>query len=78
MTTMRIAIAGASGRMGRTLIRALSEADGMRLTIALERQGHAALGTDAGVLAGLQPNGVAITDDSLAALAASDAVVRFL
>jgi 4-hydroxy-tetrahydrodipicolinate reductase len=77
MTTLRITVAGASGRMGRTLIRALSEAEGMRLAFALEGQSHASLGTDAGVLAGLQPNGVAVGDDPLAALAACDAVLDF-
>ena len=77
MTDIRITIAGASGRMGRTLIRAVSEADGMRLAFALERPGHAELGKDAGVLAGLPPNGVALTGDPLAALAASDAVLDF-
>ena len=77
MATLRITVAGASGRMGRTLIRALSEANGMRLSFALERQGHSAIGTDAGVLAGLQPNGVLVTDDALAALAASDGVLDF-
>jgi 4-hydroxy-tetrahydrodipicolinate reductase len=77
MTKIRIAVAGASGRMGRTLIRALSDSDDMRLTFALERSGHAERGTDSGVLAGLQPNGIAVTDDSLAALAGSDAVLDF-
>ena len=77
MTTLRITVAGASGRMGRTLIRALAEAEGMRLAFALEREGHAVLGTDSGVLANLPPNGVSVTDDPLTALAASDAVLDF-
>jgi 4-hydroxy-tetrahydrodipicolinate reductase len=77
MTLLRVTVAGASGRMGRTLIRALSESDGTRLAFALERQGHSAIGTDGGALAGLQPNGVAVSDDALAALAASDAVLDF-
>ena len=77
MSTIRVAIAGASGRMGRTLIRALSEADEMRLAFALEQPGHAELGKDSGVLAGLPPNGIFLTDDPLAALAACDAVLDF-
>ncbi|HXJ02053.1 MAG TPA: 4-hydroxy-tetrahydrodipicolinate reductase [Micropepsaceae bacterium] len=77
MTNIRVTVAGASGRMGRTLIRALAESDGMQLAFALERPGHAALGADAGVLAGLPTNGIAVTHDSLAALAASDAVLDF-
>jgi 4-hydroxy-tetrahydrodipicolinate reductase len=77
MSTIRVAIAGASGRMGRTLIRGLAENPDMNLAFALERPGHTALGTDAGVLAGLPPNRIAVTDDSLAALAACDAVLDF-
>jgi 4-hydroxy-tetrahydrodipicolinate reductase len=63
--------------MGRTLIRALSETSDMRLAFALERSGHASLGNDAGVLAGLPANGIKLSDDPLAALAASDAVLDF-
>jgi 4-hydroxy-tetrahydrodipicolinate reductase len=77
MTAIRITVAGASGRMGRTLIRALSETDGMQLAFALERPGHPELGKDAGVLAGVPPKGVALMDNPLAALAASDAVLDF-
>ena len=77
MTAIRVAVAGASGRMGRTLIRALAEAEDMRLAFALERPGHAELGEDAGALAGLPVTGIALSDDPLAALAASDAVLDF-
>jgi 4-hydroxy-tetrahydrodipicolinate reductase len=77
MSTIRVAVAGASGRMGRTLISALAENPDMKLAFALERPGHVALGKDAGVLAGLPSNGVAVTDDSFAALAACDAVLDF-
>src|SRR5437868_14106133 len=77
MSTIRVTVAGASGRMGRTLIRALAEADDMKLAFALERPGHASLGEDAGVLAGLQPNRIKLSDDALAALASSDAVLDF-
>jgi 4-hydroxy-tetrahydrodipicolinate reductase len=77
MSMIRIAVAGASGRMGRTLIRGISENQDMKLAFALERPGHSALGSDAGVLAGLPPNSIAVTDDSLAALAACDAMLDF-
>ena len=77
MTAIRVAVAGASGRMGRTLIRALAEAEDMRLAFALELPGHAELGKDAGVLAGLPATGIALSDDPLVALAASDAVLDF-
>jgi 4-hydroxy-tetrahydrodipicolinate reductase len=77
MTTIRVTVAGASGRMGRTLVRAVAEAGDMQLAFALERAGHAELGTDAGVLAGLPPANVPLSDDPLAALAASDVVLDF-
>jgi 4-hydroxy-tetrahydrodipicolinate reductase len=77
MADFRISVAGASGRMGRTLIRAVSETTDMRLVFALERKGHAALGQDAGTLAGLPANGISVTDDALTALAGSDAVLDF-
>ncbi|MFZ5654466.1 MAG: 4-hydroxy-tetrahydrodipicolinate reductase [Pseudomonadota bacterium] len=58
---IRIAIAGAAGRMGRVLIEAVTRHPDTRLGAALERPGAAALGTDAGVLAGLEPTGVPVT-----------------
>jgi len=58
----RIAIAGAAGRMGRNLIAACAESADLEVTQAVERPAHEALGTDSGILAGLQANGVAISD----------------
>jgi len=75
--TIRVTVAGSSGRMGRTLIRAVVEAADMKLVAALESPGHPDLGKDAGVAAGLGDAGVAISDDSPAALAGSDALLDF-
>ncbi len=58
----RIAIAGAAGRMGRNLVVACNETEGMQLTQALERKDSPGLGSDAGILAGLEPNQIAISD----------------
>jgi len=58
----RIAIAGAAGRMGRNLVIACDEADDMQLSLALEREGSPSLGSDSGLLAGLDPNQVMISD----------------
>ena len=58
----RIAIAGAAGRMGRKLIAACGEAGDLQVTQAVERPEHEALGTDSGMLAGLEANGVLIGD----------------
>lgn len=77
MTTIRIAIAGASGRMGRTLIAALGETTDMKLAAALERAGHGDLGKDAGTQAGLPAANIALTDNAKTALAHADAVLDF-
>jgi 4-hydroxy-tetrahydrodipicolinate reductase len=58
---VRIAIAGAAGRMGRALIQAAAGTDGVVLAAALERADSPALGADAGALAGLAPIGVPVT-----------------
>ncbi|MGF1546191.1 MAG: 4-hydroxy-tetrahydrodipicolinate reductase [Thiotrichales bacterium] len=49
----RIAIVGAAGRMGRTLIQACAQASECRLTAATEQAGSSLLGADAGELAGV-------------------------
>jgi 4-hydroxy-tetrahydrodipicolinate reductase len=77
MADMGLVIAGAGGRMGRTLIRAISDMEGVRVVGALEQAGSPFLGQDAGGLAGLQPSGVAILSDPSQLLPAADAIVDF-
>jgi 4-hydroxy-tetrahydrodipicolinate reductase len=77
MSQIRVSVAGASGRMGRALIRAVSETQDMRLAFALEHGGHPEIGGDAGLLAGIGEAEVVLTDDPLAALAHSDALLDF-
>ncbi|WP_269498162.1 4-hydroxy-tetrahydrodipicolinate reductase [Castellaniella sp. S9] len=72
---MRIAIAGAGGRMGRMLIEAVLDTADLRLTVALERPGAASLGEDAGAFLG-RDTGVRTTDD-LDALAGADCLIDF-
>ncbi len=59
---INIAITGASGRMGRALVQAVSQSDGLRLAGATERAGSDAVGLDAGELAGAGRLGVVIRD----------------
>lgn len=61
--TIRIAVTGAAGRMGKMLIEAISLHEGAKLTAAIERSGSSLLGTDAGELAGIGSNGVKLVDD---------------
>jgi 4-hydroxy-tetrahydrodipicolinate reductase len=86
MADLKVAIAGAGGRMGAANIRAVHAAHGARLHAALsgirvhaafDRAGNAAIGKDAGVFAGLEPLGVLITDDIEAALRGADAIIDF-
>ena len=58
--TLKIGIVGAGGRMGRNLIQAVHQFDGVELTAAFERAGSSLIGADAGELVGLGNLGVAI------------------
>ncbi|WP_374545323.1 4-hydroxy-tetrahydrodipicolinate reductase [Rhodoblastus sp.] len=74
---MRLVVVGAAGRMGQMLVRTIAATEGAVLSAALERPGSAALGRDAGELAGLGPLGVTIADDPLTALLKADGVIDF-
>ena len=74
---MSLVVVGAAGRMGRTLIKTIAAAEGVRLVGAIERPGSAELGEDAGVLIGAGPLGVTITDDPLPVFAHADGVLDF-
>jgi 4-hydroxy-tetrahydrodipicolinate reductase len=76
MAQVKVAIAGAGGRMGRALLEEVLRASDLKLTGALEQKGQAAVGKDAGLLAGT-PCGVAIVDDVAKALTGCDVLVDF-
>ncbi len=59
----RIAITGAGGRMGRTLIEACSESEALQLAVAVDRPGSSLIGADVGEVAGFGKLGVTIGDD---------------
>ncbi|RKZ78117.1 MAG: 4-hydroxy-tetrahydrodipicolinate reductase, partial [Gammaproteobacteria bacterium] len=74
---IRIAINGAAGRMGRCLIQAVEQTDGLELSAAIDRADSSLLGADAGELAGVGKLGVAITADVETATASSDVIIDF-
>ena len=76
LAPLRIAIAGASGRMGRMLIEVLTQADDVLLVGALDQPGCPALGQDATAWLG-QACGVHITDDIAAGLAEAQVLINF-
>ncbi|MGC9387295.1 MAG: 4-hydroxy-tetrahydrodipicolinate reductase [Hydrogenovibrio sp.] len=59
---MRVAVIGASGRMGKNLIDAVHQTKGLTLTAAIERPGSSLVGADAGELAGVGSLGVRVVD----------------
>jgi 4-hydroxy-tetrahydrodipicolinate reductase len=73
----RIAIAGAAGRMGRYLIQACHQTDGVQVTAALEQPECTLLGSDAGELAGIGKLGVVVTVDIHAVLKDFDVLIDF-
>jgi 4-hydroxy-tetrahydrodipicolinate reductase len=73
----RIAVFGATGRMGQTLIRLIADDATLELAGAATEPGHDAVGRDAGSEAGRQPLGVTITDDPAAAMSGADVAIDF-
>lgn len=72
---MKLAIAGASGRMGRMLIEAALAAPDVEIALALEQADSPAIGADCGDFLG-HATGVRISSD-LARLAAADVLIDF-
>ena len=73
---MKIAIVGASGRMGRMLIESALKDGGVELVAAIDQPGPSAIGKDAGELVGM-PCGVNVTSDTEAAIAKADCLIDF-
>ncbi|NOQ93497.1 MAG: 4-hydroxy-tetrahydrodipicolinate reductase, partial [Methylophaga sp.] len=73
----RIAINGAAGRMGRCLIQAVEQTEGLELSAAIDRAESSLIGADAGELAGVGTLGVVLTADVEAATAISDVIIDF-
>ncbi|MFT7049264.1 MAG: 4-hydroxy-tetrahydrodipicolinate reductase [Halioglobus sp.] len=75
--SIRVAVTGAGGRMGRTLIEAIALAEGLELAAAIERPGSSFVGVDTGELLGQGTNGVCIGDDLTVAVDSFDVLVDF-
>ncbi|RQM39660.1 4-hydroxy-tetrahydrodipicolinate reductase [Erwinia psidii] len=74
---IRLAIVGASGRMGRQLIQATHEAKGVCLGAALVREGSSLSGVDAGELAGIGSLDIRVTSDLAAVKNDFDVLIDF-
>src|SRR5690349_20986448 len=77
MSDMRLIVAGAGGRMGRTLVKAIAETKGLVLAGATEGPNSPLLGKDAGELAGIGANGIKITSDPAALIGQADGILDF-
>lgn len=75
--TLKLAIAGAAGRMGRELARLVHATDGCTLAGGLEAKGSPQVGADYGELIGAGKLGIAISDDPAAVLAGVDGIIDF-
>ena len=74
---MKIAVMGVAGRMGKELVRAVSETSGCSIVGAVERPDSPLIGADIGTVAGLSPLGVAVTADPLDVIAMAEGVLDF-
>ena len=74
---INIAVTGAAGRMGKTLIQAILETQGVTLSAAVEQPGHPSIGSDAGEMAGLGRIGVPVVEDLAAVAPHFDVLIDF-
>ena len=77
MPDLKIAVAGAGGRMGGANIRTIAATKGVTLHSAFDRVGVPVIGRDAGEVAGIEKRDVAILDQIEAALAGAEAILDF-
>ncbi|MDQ2734030.1 MAG: 4-hydroxy-tetrahydrodipicolinate reductase, partial [Pseudomonadota bacterium] len=75
-SSMRVAVTGASGRMGQMLIEAVAASDDLHLAAALDAPGKAAIGSNALAAAG-RAGSIRVTADVRAGLADADVLIDF-
>ncbi|HMK59687.1 MAG TPA: 4-hydroxy-tetrahydrodipicolinate reductase [Dissulfurispiraceae bacterium] len=73
----RIIVAGATGRMGSRIVALSRDFQGIQLSGAFERRGHASTGKDAGLLAGCGETGVFLSDDLGSIINSGDVIIDF-
>lgn len=74
---LKIAVLGATGRMGRAILARVADGEDLKLIGAVTRPGDSALGRDAAELADVAPFGVPITDDRTQALHGAQVAIDF-
>ena len=77
MTMIRVAVVGAAGRMGKTLVEAVTAAEGIGLAAATEQPDSSLVGVDAGELAGVGKLGVNVSHSLTKVIDDFDVVIDF-
>ena len=75
--TLKLAIAGAAGRMGRELAKIVHASEGCVLAGGLEAPGSPHVGADYGELIGEKKLGIALSADAAAVIASVDGIIDF-
>ena len=74
---IKIAVAGAAGKMGSRIAALSKEYDGLKLAAAFERSGHKDLGKDIGAIAGIGETGVILSGGISGIIDSVDVVIDF-
>ena len=74
---LKVAVIGATGRMGRAVIAAIAHSDELRLCGAVTMPGDSLIDSDAAQQAGLDPAGILITDERADALLEAHVAIDF-
>ena len=74
---IKVAILGSAGRMGRALIRGIAESTSLVLSAAIDKPGLKSIGEDSGLVAGIEANGVLVSDSFSPASADFDVAIDF-
>lgn len=74
---VKIAVAGAAGRMGRMILGLAAKDKNFQIAGALESPNHPALGQEIGALMGVKPLGIALTSDLKEGLKNAEVLIDF-
>jgi 4-hydroxy-tetrahydrodipicolinate reductase len=74
---IKIAVAGATGRMGSRITALSKEYEGLQLAGAFERRGHKDIGKDIGPIVGIGDTGVRLVDSLESIIDNADLIISF-
>ncbi|WP_373085832.1 4-hydroxy-tetrahydrodipicolinate reductase [Sneathiella sp.] len=77
MSDLKVGIVGCAGRMGRMLVKQVTQTEGCSICGGVEQTGSDYLGKDIHGLAGLEPSGITVTDDTTHLFEMADAIIDF-